>query len=161
MSSLRFGTNPNVSGLVLVSDGVLAGADIPGKTNPYAHFQTLRPDAVIDRGVYVYKGQFNLGPAAALEHVEGSGTLLAQGRAREALAEAELAKRLDPGSATAREAEGDALLAMGRPDEAQVAYRNALKASELDPVFQKELVMALRKKSGQQTEIHHLFMNAQ
>jgi hypothetical protein len=149
MSSMRFGSNPYVSGLVLVSDGVLAGADIPGKTNPYAHFQTLRPDAVIDRGVYVYKGQFNLGPAAALEHVEGSGTLLLQGRAREALAEAEMAKRLDPGSATAWEAEGDALEAMGRPDEAQVAYRNALQASELDPVFQKELVMALRKKSGQ------------
>jgi hypothetical protein len=54
MSSVRFGSNPNVSGLVLVSDGVLAGADIPGKTNPYAHFQTLRPDAVIDRGVWSY-----------------------------------------------------------------------------------------------------------
>jgi hypothetical protein len=38
---------------------------------------------------------------------------------------------------------------MPRPAEAQVAYRNALQASELDPVFQKELVMALRKKSGQ------------
>jgi Dolichyl-phosphate-mannose-protein mannosyltransferase len=149
LNSVRFGSNPYVSGLVLVSDGVLAGADIPGKTNPYAHFQTLRPHAVIDRGVYVYEGQFNLGPAAALEHVEGSGTLLVQGRAQEALAEAELAKRLDPGSATAREAEGDALEAMGRPAEAQVAYRNALQASELDPVFQKELVMALRKKSGQ------------
>ncbi len=149
MSSVRFGSNPNVSGLILVSDGVLAGADIPGKTNPYAQFQTLRPDAVIDRAVYVYKGQFNLGPAAALEHVEGSGTLLVQGRAEEALAEAELAKRLDPESATAWEAEGNALEAIGRPAEAQVAYRNALQASELDPVFQKELVMALRKKSGQ------------
>ena len=149
MSSVRFGSNPNVSGLILVSDGVLAGADIPGKTNPYAHFQTLRPHAVIDRGVYVYEGLFNLGSAAALEHVEGSGTLLVQGRAQEALAEAELAKHLDPGSAAAWGAEGDALEAMGRTDEAQVAYRSALQASELDPVFQKELVMALRKKSGQ------------
>ena len=149
MSSVRFGSNPNVSGLILVSDGVVAGADIPGKTNPYAHFQTLRPDAVIDRAVYVYKGQFNLGPAAALEHVEASETLLLQGRAQEALAEAELGKRLDPGSATAWEAEGDALQALGRPAEAQLAYRNALQAPELDAVFQKELVTTLRKKSGQ------------
>jgi Dolichyl-phosphate-mannose-protein mannosyltransferase len=149
MPSLRFGSNPYVSGLVLVSDGVLAGADIPGKTNPYAHFQTLQPHAVIDRAVYVYEGQFNLGPAAAIEHVEESGTLLAQGRAQEALAEAELAKRLDPESATAWQAEGDALQALGRPVDAQAAYRNALQAPELDPVFQKELVMALRKKSGQ------------
>jgi Flp pilus assembly protein TadD len=116
-----------------VSDGVLADADIPGKTNPYAHFQTLQPDAVIDRAVYVYEGQFNLGPAAAIEHVEESGTLLAQGRAQEALAEAELAKRLDAESATALEAEGDALEAIGRPAETQVAYRNALQAPELDP----------------------------
>jgi hypothetical protein len=149
MSSMRFDSNPSVSGLVLISDGVLSGADIPGKTNPYTHFQTLRPDAVIDRGVYVYDGQFNLGPAAALEHVSGSGKLLRQGQAQEALAEAELAKSLDPESAAAWQAEGDALQALARPAEAQAAYRNALQASELDPVFQNELVMELRKKSGQ------------
>ncbi len=149
MSSMRFGSNPSVSGLVLISDGVLSGADIPGKTNPYTHFQTLRPDAVIDRGVYVYDGQFNLGPAAALEHVRDSGKLLRQGQAQEALAEAELAKSLDPESTAAWQAEGDAMQALGRPAEAQAAYRNALQASELDPVFQDELVMELRKKSGQ------------
>jgi hypothetical protein len=149
MSSVRFGSDPYVSGLILVSDGVLAGADIPGRTNPYLNFQTLQPDIVIDRAVYVYKGHFNLGPAAALEHVEGSGTLLVEGRAQEALGEAELAKRLDPASPTAWQAEGDALEAVGRLAEAKVAYRNALQASELDPVFQKDLVMALRKKSGQ------------
>jgi hypothetical protein len=132
MSSIRFGSNPSVSGLVLVSDGVLAGADIAGKANPYAHFQTLRPDAVIDRGVYVYDGQFNLGPAAALEHVRNSGKLLRQGQAQDALAEAELAKSLDPESATAWQAEGDAMQALGRPAEAQASYRNALQASELD-----------------------------
>jgi hypothetical protein len=149
MSSVRFGSNPYVSGLILVSDGVLAGADIPGRTNPYLNFQTLQPDTVIDRAVYVYKGHFNLGPAAALEHVEGSGTLLVEGRAQEALGEAELATRLDPASPTAWQAEGDALEGVGRLAEAKVAYRNALQASELDPVFQKDLVMALRKKSGQ------------
>jgi hypothetical protein len=149
MSAMRFGSNPSVSGLVLVSDGVLAGADIPGKTNPYLQFQTMRPDAVIDRAVYVYKGQFSLGPAAALEHVEGSGELLRQGRAQEALAEAELATRLDPASATAWEADGDALAAVGRVAEARAAYRHALQASELDPVFQRELVVELRRKAGQ------------
>ena len=149
MNSMRLGPNPSVSGLVLVSDGVLAGADIPGKTNPYLHFQTLRPDAVIDRGVYVYRGQFDLGPAAALEHVEASGSLLMQGRTKEALAEAELATRLDPASATAWEAEGDALAEMDRLAEAQTTYRNALQAPELDPVFQHDLVTSLRSKAGQ------------
>ena len=150
MSSFRFGSTSTVSGLVLVSDGVLAGADIPGKTNPYLHFRMLHPDAVIDRAVYVYKGQFDIGPAAALEHVDASRTLLAQRRVQEALAEADLGKRLDPASAAALDAEGDALSAMSRAAEAQVAYRNALHASELDPVFQEDLIIALRKKSGQQ-----------
>ena len=148
MAAMRFGSNPSVSGLVLVSDGVLEGADIAGKTNPYASFSVRRPDAVIDRAVYVYHGKFNLGPAAAIEHVEASGTLLAQGRASEAFSEAELATRLDPASATAWEAEGDVLAAIGRGAEARVAYKTALNAPELDPVFQQDLVRALRQKSG-------------
>ena len=148
MTSMHFGPNSSVSGLVLVSDGVLAGADIPGRTNPYAAFRTLRPDAVIDRAVYVYKGQFKLGPAAALEHVEASGAFLTQERTQEALVDAELATRLDPASATAWQAKGDALSAMGRRAEARIAYQTALAAPELDPVFQQDLVTALRRKAG-------------
>lgn len=69
---MRFGDNPNVSGTLLISDGVVAGADIPGNGNPYARFASLRHAAVIDRGVYVYYGLFNLGPAAALEHIHAA-----------------------------------------------------------------------------------------
>lgn len=148
MPSMHFGSNPSVSGLVLVSDGVLEGADIPGKTNPYAMFKTLRPDAVIDRAVYVYRGQFNLGPAAALEHLEASAALLTQRRTLDALSEAELAIRLDPASATAWKAKGDALAMLDRRTEAHVAYQTALKAPELDPVFQQDLLSVLRRKSG-------------
>lgn len=146
MESMHFGSNPYVSGLVLVSDGVLAGADIPGKMNPYAQFQTVQPTAVIDRGVYVYAGTFNLGPAAALEHVEASGKFLKEGSYTEALREAESAKNLNPASATAWKAVGDALEASGRPAEAREAYQSALHAPGLDPVFQEELIGELQKK---------------
>ena len=146
MESMHFGANPNVSGLILISDGVLAGADIPGKANPYAQFRAVKPIAVIDRAVYVYEGQFNLGPSAGIEHVEASGKLLEGRQIPEALAEAELATKLDPASATAWKAVGDALEASGRPTEARVAYQNALQAKELDPVFQTELVATLQKK---------------
>jgi hypothetical protein len=146
MEAMHFGSNPKVSGLVLVSDGVLAGADIPGKANPYAQFRAVQPTAVIDRGVYVYEGEFNLGPAAAIEHVDASAKLLAAGRNAEALAEAESARNLDPASATAWKAVGDALEASGQSGEALGAYQNALQAQELDPVFQTELVAALQKK---------------
>jgi hypothetical protein len=146
MDAMHFGSIPNVSGLILVSDGVLAGADIPGRTNPYAQFRAVQPTATIDRGVYVYEGQFNLGPAAAIEHVEASEKLLEGRQIPAALAEAQLATKLDPASATAWKAVGDALEASGESAEARVAYQKALQAQELDPVFQTELVAALQKK---------------
>jgi len=148
MNSVQFGASPYVSGLVLISDGVLAGADIPGKSNPYADFRDVRPDAVIDRGVYVYEGPFNLVPAAALEHVASTRKLLEQGRDTEALTEAELAKDLDPASAIVWMAYGDALEAVGRSAQAKAAYQNALQAPELDPVFQEDLLTTLQGKSN-------------
>lgn len=144
--SMHFGSDPHVSGLVLISDGVLSGANIPGKMNPYAQFRAVRPTAIIDRSVYVYEGQYNLGPVAAIEHVQASGSLLKVGRTREALEEAELARSLDPASATAWNAVGDALEASGRPADARAAWQNALQAPELDQVFQERLVAALEKK---------------
>ena len=149
MDAVHFDSSSSVSGLVLVSDGVLAGADIPGKMNPYAQFRTVQPTAVIDRGVYVYEGTFNLGSAAALEHVNAFGKFMREKRFTEALEEAETATNLDPASATAWKAVGDALEASNRPAEARAAYQNALHAQELDPVFQKELIEELQKKLSQ------------
>jgi len=117
--------------------------------NPYAQFRTVQPTAVIDRGVYVYEGTFNLGSAAALEHVNGFGKFMREKRFTEALEEAETATNLDPASATAWKAVGDALEASNRPAEARAAYQNALHAQELDPVFQKELIEELQKKLSQ------------
>jgi Flp pilus assembly protein TadD len=114
--------------------------------NPYAQFRTVQPTAVIDRGVYVYEGRFNLGAAASIEHVKASGELLKVGSYTEALREAESAKKLDPASATAWKAVGDALEGSGRSAEAREAYQNALHAKELDPVFQEGLIAELQKK---------------
>jgi Dolichyl-phosphate-mannose-protein mannosyltransferase len=149
LDSVHFGSNPNVTGLVLVSDGVVAGADIPGNMNPYAQFRDAYPTDIIDRSVYVYQGTFNLGPAAALEHVSAAEKLMKQGRYAEALAEAELAKDLDPESAAAWKLIGDAFQAEGRSAEAHSAYLKAAHTKELDPVFGKDLVADLHKKLNQ------------
>ena len=148
IGSMHFGTDPHVSGLVLVSDGVIAGADIPGKMNPYASFRQVQPSAVIDRGVYVFEGNFKLSAAAALEHVASAGRLQQAAQYDAALGEAKEARTLDPESATAWKAEGDALEMLHRSAEAQAAYQSALHAGELDPVFAKELVAELKKKTG-------------
>jgi Flp pilus assembly protein TadD len=96
--------------------------------------------------VYVYEGRFNLGPAAALEHIEASDKLLKEGSKEKALAEAETATGLDPASATAWNAVGDALEALGRAADSRAAYLKAFHAQELDPVFQKDLYAELQKK---------------
>ena len=148
IGSMHFGSDPNVTGLVLVSDGVMAGADIPGKMNPYASFREIKPLATIDRGVYVFQGSFNLGAAAAIEHVSAAGKLQTAGQYEGALNEAKEARTLDRESAAGWKAEGAALEALHRPEEARAAYQSALRAGELDPVFEKELVEELEKKTA-------------
>ena len=147
LDTMRFGDDPNVSGTVLVSEGVVDGVDIPGKQNPYAQFVSVQPDAVIDRGVYVYNGQFSLGPPAALEHVRAAQNFASQQNFSEALREARIAEKLDPGNAEAHTVIGDALTAMGDRAAAQSEYLAALHSSELDPVFQKDLLAQLMEKT--------------
>ncbi len=119
LETMRFGDDPNVSGTLLISDGVVAGADIPGKGNPYAGFASVRPAAVIDRGVYVYNGRFTLGAAAALEHVHAAQNFVAQHDASGALREGRIAEKLDPNNPEAHALVGDALAAAGDEPAAQ------------------------------------------
>jgi thioredoxin-like negative regulator of GroEL len=144
---MRFGDDPNVSGTVLISDGVVAGADIPGNGNPYAKFGSMQPAAVIDRGVYVYNGQFDLGPAAALEHLRAAKEFAARHDPSNAMREARIAEKLDPNNPEAHALLGDALAATGDVTAAQTEYSEALRSSELDPVFQKDLLIQLQAKT--------------
>ncbi len=147
LDTMHFAENPNISGTVLISDGVLEGADIPGKENPYAQFRSIRPAAVIDQGVYVYRGQFRLGAAAALEHVEAAEDFAGQHNAADAIREARVALNLDPNNPEAHGILGDALAATGDAAGAQSEYEAALHSSELDPVFQKGLLDRLLAKT--------------
>ncbi len=148
LETMRF-ADPSVSGTLLLSDGVMAGADIPGRANPYGQFASMRPAAVIDRGVYVYKGQFNLGAAAALEHIRSAQDFAAQHDAAGVVREARIAETLDPDSPEAHALLGDELEAAGDRTAAQTEYSAALHSPELDPVFQKALVAQLKDKTGQ------------
>jgi thioredoxin-like negative regulator of GroEL len=144
---MRFGDNPNVSGTLLISDGVVAGADIPGNGNPYARFASLRPAAVIDRGVYVYQGPFNLGPAAALEHIHAAQDFSAKHDVSGTVREARIAERLDPNNPEVHAILGDTFAAAGDTTAARAEYSAALHSSELDPVFQKGLLAQLQAKT--------------
>ncbi|HEY0797240.1 MAG TPA: glycosyltransferase family 39 protein [Acidisarcina sp.] len=149
LPAMDFSHNPNVSGTVLISDGVLAGADIPGNGNPYAQFKSIRPTAIIDQGVYVYPGQFRLGSAASLEHVRAAEELAHQRNTAAAISEARIALEFDPSNPEALSILGDALAATGNQAGAQSEYTAALHSPELDPAFQKDLVDKLLRKTRQ------------
>jgi len=56
-----------VDGPVLISSGVLSGFETGvGSLNPYGKFQNLKPAAIVDYGVFVYDGHFDIPLAGAL-----------------------------------------------------------------------------------------------
>lgn len=141
---------PSIDGPVLMSAGVLSGFEFgPYPLNPYEQFKQLKPAAVIDYGVFVYDGHFDIPLAAALSHVQKARLLLAQNNAPEALAEAQQAEALAPNSASVNAAMGKALDANGRPQEALPYYQKALLlAQTVDPEFQQSLIEGMRERLG-------------
>lgn len=56
-----------IDGPVLISDGELEGLALPpGMPNPYAQFKSLEPVAVLDGGIFVYEGRFNVHQASEM-----------------------------------------------------------------------------------------------
>ncbi len=143
---------PAIDGVVLISAGDLSGFEFgAGSLNPYEQFKQLQPIAVIDYGVFVFKGHFEIPLAAALGHEQHAGTLRRAGKLPEALAEEQQALALAPSSVQMNNNLGDLLSATGRHDEAQQAYARALHlAQTVEPEFQSGWVPDLEKKLGNQ-----------
>ncbi len=141
---------PAVDGPVLISAGDLSGFEFgAGPLNPYEQFKDLRATAVIDYGVFVFEGHFEIPLAAAIGHEQRAGNLLDEKKLSEALVEAQQAVSLAPDAVKANAVMGDVLAAMGRPDEARQSYHKALAlAKTIEPEFQVGWVSDLEKKLG-------------
>jgi tetratricopeptide (TPR) repeat protein len=114
--------------------------------NPYEQFKQLKPDAMIDYGVFIYNGHFDIPLAAALSDGQKANVLLTQNKTAEALAEAQKAETLAPGSARINATMGRILDANGRPQEALPYYEKALTlAQTVEPQFQQSLIKALKQ----------------
>ena len=137
-----------VDGPVLISGGDLSGFEYgPAELNPYAQFQTLKPSAVIQNGVYVFDGHFAIPMAAAVGHVQKAEEYLQAKQLEQALQEAETAVALAPTSVKANVVQGDALAAMDRKEEARKSYETALKlAQTIAPEFQVGWVSGIQQK---------------
>ncbi len=141
----------SLDGPVLISTGVLSGYEFgPGALNPYNQFQRLRPSAMIEDGVFVFDGHFEIPLAAALNHVT-QAQLLAQGNhLDQALAEIEIAVKLAPNSLQTQAQLGFILMQLKRPDEAHAALQRALVlAQTVHPEFQEDWVPGLKSALGE------------
>jgi tetratricopeptide (TPR) repeat protein len=139
---------PVVEGTVLISAGDHSGFEFgPGKLNPYEEFKSLKPKDIIDYGVLVYEGRFEIPLAASIGHEQQAQFLREEKRLPEALAEAQKAVEFAPYAVGPNALVGDLLTDLNRADEARPYYEKALaNAKSVEPEFQIGWVAGLEKK---------------
>ena len=139
---------PTVSGNVLISAGDLSGCEWPsGLMNPYRGFQSMEPAEMIDYGVMVYHGTFDLKQAAALSRAQTAYALLGKGKRAEALAMAREAVAIDPTEIVSQTALGDIAAAQGEKEVARRAWQAAMvSARRLEPDAQVSYIPDLEAK---------------
>jgi tetratricopeptide (TPR) repeat protein len=142
---------PAVDGPVLVSASVLSGYEFgPGRLNPYEQFRRLRPAAVIDYGVFVFEGHFEIPLAAALSHAQKAGDLLQENKIPDAMAEAGQALAFAPDSVAVNGVLARVLDAAGQREPALSYYRKALAlAKTVEPGFQEGWIAELETRLRQ------------
>jgi len=121
----------SVDGPVLISAGVLTGYEFgPDELNPYDQFTRLRPTAVIEHGVLVYDGHFEIPLASALNHLTQAQLKERAGQIDDALAEAQTAVQLAPDSMQTQAQLGFLLMKVGRQNEGLQTLQRALAIAE-------------------------------
>ena len=138
----------SINGPVLISASNLSGVEFgPGTLDPYAQFKLLKPTSLIDRGVFVFDGKFDLPLAAAISKVQKAQNLAQQKQLDQALQEAQAAVALSPDSIHTQLALGDILREMGQPQQARASYEKALQlAKTIEPEFQIRSVPTIEEK---------------
>lgn len=139
---------PTVRGTVLISAGTLSGYEFGSKfLNPYQQFQQIQPVAIIDRGVFVYEGTFDIAFVSSFGRLTRAVDLRAAKQLDGALQEAKKAVEIDPDNLQAEVLLGDLLIALGRGTEARPAYQHALAiANQMEPSAKVEWVPKIEKK---------------
>jgi 4-amino-4-deoxy-L-arabinose transferase-like glycosyltransferase len=140
---------PNlINGPVLISASNLSGVEFgPGALDPYGQFRLVKPTAVIDRGVFVFDGKFEVPLVAAISKVQKAQNLAQAKQLDQALQEAQAAVALSPDSIHTQLALGDILREMGQPQQARTSYEKALQlAKTIEPEFQIRSISTIEEK---------------
>ncbi|MFT4113562.1 glycosyltransferase family 39 protein [Silvibacterium sp.] len=127
---------PKITGTVLISESDLDGVESgEGALNPYDAFRAMKPIAILQDGVYVYQGTFDVPLASAWVDVHTSGKLEQGGQLDEALQLAQQAVALAPDSPRTQLQIADVLAMKQQWSEAWQHYRlaqNALRQQRPD-----------------------------
>jgi 4-amino-4-deoxy-L-arabinose transferase-like glycosyltransferase len=137
-----------INGPVLISASNLSGVEFgPGSLDPYGQFKSLKPTAVIDHGVFVFDGKFDMPLAAAISKVQKARNLAEAKQLDQALQEAQEAVTLAPDSIQTQLAVGDILRDMGQPEQARPIYEKALQlAKTIEPEFQIRSIPNIKQR---------------
>jgi 4-amino-4-deoxy-L-arabinose transferase-like glycosyltransferase len=152
MDTMWFGlkteTPPVIQGPVFISHIPLTFYESGSSLlSPYREFMKLKPTAVIENGVFVYDGTFQVPYAAAFDRAVKSGNLLGQHQPEQALAEAQSAIALAPDSMQALMALGDAQKALHKNAEARTTFEKALAIARLmEPTAQEVWIPKVQEK---------------
>ncbi|HKS09037.1 MAG TPA: glycosyltransferase family 39 protein [Pyrinomonadaceae bacterium] len=138
----------SINGPVLISASNLSGVELgPGSLDPYGQFKLLKPTAVIDRGVFVFDGTFDMPLAAAMSKAQKARNLAQANQLEQALQEVQEAVALAPDSIQTQLALGDILRELGQPQQARAAYEKALQlAKTIEPEFQIRSVPGIEER---------------
>jgi hypothetical protein len=145
---LKLDTPPVIQGPVFFSHIPLTFYESGSSLlSPYREFMKLKPTAVIENGVFVYDGTFQVPYAAAFDHAIKSGDLLGQHQPEQALAEAEAAITLAPDSMQALMALGEAQKVLQKNAEARITFEKTLAiARSMEPTAQEVWIPRIREK---------------
>jgi 4-amino-4-deoxy-L-arabinose transferase-like glycosyltransferase len=115
--------------------------------NPYRQFEKLTPTAVIENGVFVYDGSFEIPYVAAFDLAVKSRDLLEQQQPEQALEAAQAAIAIAPDYMLALMALGEAQKTVQKNAEARITFEKALAiARNMEPTAQEVWIPRVQEK---------------
>jgi hypothetical protein len=145
---LKLDTPPVIQGPVFISHLSLTFYESGSSLlSPYSEFMRMKPTEVIEHGVFVYDGTFNVPKAAAFDRAVKAADLLGQHQPEQALAAAQSAVAVAPDYMMAVMALGDAQKALQQNSDARATFEKALGiAHTMEPTAQEVWIPRVQEK---------------
>ena len=145
---LKLDTPPVIQGPVFFSHLSLTFYESGSSLlSPYREFMNMKPTTVIENGVFVYDGTFQVPYAAAFDRAVKAGDFLEQHQPEQALAAAQSAIAVAPDYMLAVMALGDAQKALQKNAEARATFEKALAiAHTMEPTAQEVWIPRVQEK---------------